>query len=132
MTLKWLQWAQTMEMKQNQTFFHGIYSNLTWIFIGHKILKYFNDFQNQHFSVLWLQWAQTVKMKQNQTFFHGTYSNLTWFFIGHKILKYFNDFDNWYLSISLQKWAQLSKSENFCPYLQRGTLIKWLLKFIFW
>ena len=31
-------------MKQNQTFFHEIYSNLTSFLIGHKILKYFNDF----------------------------------------------------------------------------------------
>ena len=25
----WLKWTQTMKMKQNQTFFHGTYSNLT-------------------------------------------------------------------------------------------------------
>ena len=30
-------------------------------------LKYFNDFQNQHFSVLWLKWTQTMETKQNQT-----------------------------------------------------------------
>ena len=28
-TVLWLEWTQTMEMKQNQTFFHGTYSNLT-------------------------------------------------------------------------------------------------------
>ena len=33
-----------MEMKQNQQFFHGTHSNLTSFFIGHKIIKYFNDF----------------------------------------------------------------------------------------
>ena len=33
-------------MKQNQTFFHGIYSNLTSFVTGNKILKYFNDFYN--------------------------------------------------------------------------------------
>ena len=27
-----------------QTFFHETYSNLTSFLIGHKILKYFNDF----------------------------------------------------------------------------------------
>ena len=32
-----------MEMKQNQTFFHVTYSNLT-SFIVDKILKHFNDF----------------------------------------------------------------------------------------
>ena len=34
------------EMKQNQTFFHETYSNLTLFFIGRKKLKYFNDFYN--------------------------------------------------------------------------------------
>ena len=122
-----------------------------------KILKYFNYFQNQNFSVLWLKETQAMEMKQNQTFFHGTYSNLTpylfllknikifqWLskskflsfmtkvnpnngnetksdifprdifksdiiFIGHKILKYFNDFYNWHFSISMQKLVQSSK-----------------------
>ena len=37
---------QEMEMKQNQTFFHGAYSNLTTCPIYQKILKYFNGFQN--------------------------------------------------------------------------------------
>ena len=35
---------QTMDVKQNQIYFHGTYSNLTLFFIGHKILKYSNDF----------------------------------------------------------------------------------------
>ena len=39
-----------MEMKQNQTFVHGTYSNLTSFFIGCKVLKYFNDFYDWHFS----------------------------------------------------------------------------------
>ena len=43
--------TQTMELEQNQTFFRGTYSNLTLIFIGRKILKYFNDFYNWHFSI---------------------------------------------------------------------------------
>ena len=38
--------TQTMEIKQNQTFFHRTYSNLTSFFIARKILKYFNDFYN--------------------------------------------------------------------------------------
>ena len=41
----------TMEMKQNQTFFHETYLNLTSFFIGRKILKYLNDFYNKHFSI---------------------------------------------------------------------------------
>ena len=56
-----------MEMKQNQTFFHGTYSNLTSFFIGGKILKYFNDFYNWHFPILLQKWAQTSKVKWNYT-----------------------------------------------------------------
>ena len=41
-----LKWTETMEMKQNQTFFHGTYLNLTSFFTGRKMLKYFNDFYN--------------------------------------------------------------------------------------
>ena len=79
------------------------------IFFYQKILKYFNDFENQNFSVLWLNWTQVIQMKQRQTFSYGTYSNLTSFFIGCKILYYFNDFYNWHLSFSLQIWAKISK-----------------------
>ena len=53
------------------------------IFFYQNTLKYFNDFQNRHFSVLWLKWTQTMEKKQNQTFFHGTYSNLTLFLSKH-------------------------------------------------
>ena len=51
------------------------------IFLYQRLLKYFNDFQNQNFSV----WTQTMELKQNQTFS-----------VGHNqiILKYFNDFYN--------------------------------------
>ena len=40
-----------LEMKQNQILFNGTYSNLALFFVGHKILKYFNDFYNWHLSV---------------------------------------------------------------------------------
>ena len=38
--------TETIKIKQNQTGFHGTYSNLTLFFIGRKGLKYFNDFCN--------------------------------------------------------------------------------------
>ena len=38
-----------MEIKQNETSFHGTYSNLALFFSGCKILKYFNDFNNWPF-----------------------------------------------------------------------------------
>ena len=59
-----------MDMKQNQIFLYGTYSNLTpYLFSIKKILNYFNDFQNQNFSFLLLQLNQMIEMKQNQTFF---------------------------------------------------------------
>ena len=59
----WPKWAHTMEMKRNQTFFHGTYSNLTLVFIGCKILKYFSDFYNWHFSISLKKWVQSSKVK---------------------------------------------------------------------
>ena len=41
LSVLWLQSTQTVAMKQNETFFHETYSNLTLFFIGHKILKLF-------------------------------------------------------------------------------------------
>ena len=49
-----------MKMKQNQTFFHGTYLSLTAFFIGHKILKYFNDIYNWHLSI-----SKTITNKSN-------------------------------------------------------------------
>ena len=107
----WLKWTQAIEMKQNQTFFHGTYSNLTltsYLFLLKK-LKYLNDFKKQNLLVLW----STVKPnngngpKSNICSCDIFKSNIT--FHWHKILKYFNDFFNWHVSISLQKWAQTSK-----------------------
>ena len=43
--------SQTTEMKQNQTFLHDTYSDLTSFFSGRKTLNYFNDFYHWHFSV---------------------------------------------------------------------------------
>ena len=40
-----------MEMKRNQTSFHGAYSNLTVYISLSKIIKIFQWFQNQNFSV---------------------------------------------------------------------------------
>ena len=60
-----------MEIEQNQTFLHGTYSNLTLFFIGCKILKYFSDFYNWHFSlqihfsVSFQKWPETGKVKLN-------------------------------------------------------------------
>ena len=85
-------WTQTMETKQNQTFFHRTNSNLSSCFFWIKNIELFQWHSKPKFrSFLWLKWTQTMKMKQNQKFFNGTYSSLTLFFIGRKILKHFND-----------------------------------------
>ena len=87
----WLKWTQKMEMKQNQIFLLGTYSNLTSYLFYQKLLGYFSDFKNQHFSVFWQKWSQAMERKQNHIFFKsGIYSNLTPFFIGHKILSWFS------------------------------------------
>ena len=102
----WLKWIQTMGMKQNQTFFHGTYSNLAPYLFYQNILKYFNDFQNCNFSVLWLKWTQAMEMKQNQTFFLSTYSSLTKYLFYQNVLKCLNDFQNWHFSVLWLKWTQ--------------------------
>ena len=73
-----------MEIKQNQTSFHGSFSRHLFY---QKILKYFNDVQNRNLSILWLKWTQTIEMKQNQTFFQGTDSNLALFSL---VVKHWN------------------------------------------
>ena len=39
-------WNQNNGGKTKSHMGHGAYSNLTSFFIGHKILKYFDDFDN--------------------------------------------------------------------------------------
>ena len=96
-------WTQTIEMKQNQTFFHGIWHH---IFFYHKILRHFNDFPNQNFSVLWLKWTQAMEMKWNQTFSMRHIQIWHHIFFYQKILKYFNDFPNRNFSVLLLNWTQ--------------------------
>ena len=51
-------------MKQKQILDHGTYSNLTSFVIGHKTLKYFNDFQRLwHLSISLKKREQTSKVK---------------------------------------------------------------------
>ena len=105
-----LKYTQTMEMKQNQTFFHGSYSNLTLFFVGHKLLKYFNDFYNWHLSISLQRWTQTgnVKMK-----LYGVCANLTVFFLIYNEVYYLNDFWNLFLDkVYLKNEWQQSRRKN--------------------
>ena len=86
-------WTPVIEMKQNCTFFHGAYSNLTSFFIGHKILKYFIDFYNWHMAISLQNWGQKNKIKLNET-----YANLTVFFVIYQVAYYLNDSWNLFLN----------------------------------
>ena len=82
-----LKLTQTIKMKENQTFFHVTYSNLTTYLFSSKNIKVFEWLLNRTFWVLWLKWTQTMEMKQSQTFFHRTFLNLTLFSL---VVKYQN------------------------------------------
>ena len=97
--------------------------NLTTYHFSSKNIKVFHWLLKSKPLSIMTALNKVMETKQNQTFFHESYSNLISFFIGHKILKCFNNFYNWHLSILVQKSAQTSK---------RGTLFKWLFKFISW
>ena len=88
---------QTMEMKQNQTFAHGTYSNLVSYIL----------FIKKYYSI-------------SMTFFHGTYSNLTSFFISRKILKHFQ----FHCKGEHKQVRGMCKSDCKLPYLQSSTLFK--------
>ena len=80
-----------MNIKQNQTFFHGIYLNPTSFFIGCKILKYLNDLiigtfqlycKNEHKQVKCNKITQDMEVCPN----------LIVFFLIYKVVHYLNDF----------------------------------------
>ena len=104
-----------MEFKQNQTFFHGTYTNLTPYRFLWKNIKVFQLLSKSKF----LSFMTKVNpnngnetksgiflldiFKSNIILFYQkilkyrTYLNLISFFTGPKIPKYFNDFYNWNL-----------------------------------
>ena len=73
-----------MEMKQNQTFSHGTYLNLTLFFIGRKILKYLNDFYHWPFSISW-QKVSTSNLSEIKS-----HANPSVFFLIYKVVHYLN------------------------------------------
>ena len=100
-----------MKMKQNQTFLHGTYSNLVSCIFLWKILKNFNDFQTQNFSVLWLNGAQAIEIKKEWDIFPWDMvkSDVIHFLIIWK--KYFNDFQNQNFSVLWLKGTRTIKNE---------------------
>ena len=107
-----LKWTETMEMKQNQTFFHWRYLSLTQYLFYQKILKYFNDFQILNFLFLWLKFTQTKEKSQTQAIFHEAYSNLTQYFFYQKLLKYFNDIQTWNFPVLWLNWTQAVETKQ--------------------
>ena len=83
-----------MEMKQNQTFFYGTYSNLTPYLSLSKIIKIFQELSKMKSLSFMTKETQIIEMKQNQRHFSMGRIQI--------ILKYFNDFHNWNFSISLK------------------------------
>ena len=69
----WLRWTQTMETKQNQTLFHGKYSNMTSCLFYQRTLKYFNVFSKSKFL------SFMTKMNPN----NGNEFKIKHFYMGH-------------------------------------------------
>ena len=84
-----------MDMKQNQTFFYGTYSNLTPYLSLPKIIKIFQGLSKMKLHSFMTKGTQVTEIKQNQRHFFMRRIQI--------ILKYFNDFHNWNFSISLKK-----------------------------
>ena len=90
-----LKWTQTMERKQNQTFSHWPYSNLTpylFYIFSSKNIKVVQWLSKSELFSFMTKLTPNNGSETKSDIFYGTYSNLTSFFIGHEILKYFNGF----------------------------------------
>ena len=83
------------------------------IFFLSKIIKIFNDFQNQNFSALWLKRNQTMEIKQGAIFFSGTGSDVMQFFYltkNTKVCKWLSR--SKFLKVNLNNENE-AKSDNF-------------------
>ena len=110
--------TQTTKFKPNQTLFRSD------IIFYQKILKYFNDLQNQNFSVLSLMimimiiYCQIMAIKQKKTFFSwDIFKSDSISFFYQKILKYFNDFQNRNFSVLCLKLFQTMKMKQNHTFL---------------
>ena len=88
-----------MELKQNQPFFRGIYSNLTSTYFLLKNIKVLQRLSRSKFLSFVTKVNPNNGNETKSDIFHGIYSNLAKPLIGRKILKYFNDFYNLHISI---------------------------------
>ena len=96
----WLKWTQTIQVKQNQTFFHGTYSNLMWYIFLSKNIKVFQWLSKSKFlSFITKGNSNKKKMKQYQTLSMGHIQIWHHFALVAKyfsdlrcFIRYFNDF----------------------------------------
>ena len=116
-------WTKTMEMKQNQTFFHGTYSNLTsYVFLS-KNVKVFQ----------WLLESKFLSFitKVNSNNENETKSDIfSWDIFKSDIIfhwsqKYFNDF----LIASFNFIAKL-KTNNYRPIKLNSTCVNLIVFFL--
>ena len=101
-----------MEIKQNQTSFHGTYLNLMAYLFLSKYIKVFQWLSKSKFLNIMAKVNPNNGNETKSDIFLRDIFKSDIVFIGHKILKYFNDFYNWHFSISSQKWAQSSKIKS--------------------
>ena len=105
----WLKRIQTMELEQNQTFFHGTYSNLMSYLFLLKTIKKLQWLEKSNFLSFMTKMNPNNGNETKSDIFHWYIFKSEIIFVGWKILKYFNDFYKEHLLSSLQNWAQLSK-----------------------
>ena len=78
-----------MEMKQNQTFFHGAYSNLTPYLSLSKNIRTFHWLLKSKYLSFTIKVDRNNRNETKSDIFHGTYSNLTPCLFLSKIIKIF-------------------------------------------
>ena len=86
------------------------------IFIGHKILKYFNDFYNWHFSISLQKWAKSSKVNKIMPYM-CKYGSIFLFIV----VRCINDFEIYFLERFIIKgnWTHLAQKNS-----QPGSKIK--------
>ena len=94
----------TIEMKQNQTFFHGKHSNLISFFIGCEMLNHFNYFcKRKQKQVKW-------KIKQGMTKSPKIFSYLLSIAVFQWLLKFISWWgliQKWIITVLEKKWPSL-------------------------
>ena len=109
----WKTWTETMEMKQNQTFFHWTYSNLTPYLFLLKSIKVCQGLSKSKF-LSFMTKVNTKKWKWNKTRHFPMGDIQIWhIFFYQKIFKYFSDLQNQDFSALWLKYGNETKLDIF-------------------